>query len=190
VKGLTQAMSGTISVSSTLGQGTQFQIVLPSAPPAVAGLVQAEAHPAPVQAPIAVLRERASTRSGHILYIEDNEVNVMLVEQLVQGVEGLDLASEPDGTRGVERARLLQPDLILVDMQLPDFDGFEVLRRLRDQHETAHTPCIALSANAMPEDISRALAMGFQDYWTKPINLKAFQASMRELFPLGASTVT
>ncbi len=190
VKGLTQAMGGTISVSSTLGQGTQFQIVLPSAPPAVAGLVQVEAHPAPVQAPIAVLREGAGTRSGHILYIEDNEVNVMLVEQLVQGVEGLDLASEPDGTRGVERARLLQPDLILVDMQLPDFDGFEVLRRLRDQHETAHTPCIALSANAMPEDISRALAMGFQDYWTKPINLKAFQASMRELFPLSASTVT
>jgi hypothetical protein len=71
-------------------------------------------------------------------------------------------------------------------MQLPDFDGFEVLRRLRAQAETAATPCIVLSANAMPEDISRALAAGFVDYWTKPINFSAFLASLDKLLEAGS----
>ena len=73
-------------------------------------------------------------------------------------------------------------------MQLPDFDGFEVLARLRQHPETARIPCIALSANAMPEDISRAMKSGFTDYWTKPIDLKAFVANLRELFPAAKNT--
>ena len=186
VKGLTQAMGGTISVSSTPGEGTRFQLALPAAPAQQALIVPIEAEtPGAASAqPIALLATGPDARQGQILYIEDNEVNVLLVEQLVHSLEGLSIVSEPDGSRGVERARLLKPDLILVDMQLPDFDGFEVLRRLRDQGETAQTPCIALSANAMPEDISRARRVGFQDYWTKPINLKAFLRAMRALFPL------
>jgi CheY-like chemotaxis protein len=68
--------------------------------------------------------------------------------------------------------------MVLVDMQLPDFDGFEVLRRLRAAPETAHIPCIAVSANAMADDIARALAAGFAEYWTKPINFGAFLKSL------------
>ena len=64
-------------------------------------------------------------------------------------------------------------------MQLPDFDGFEVLRRLRADPRHARIPCIALSANAMPEDIERGLAAGFVDYWTKPIDFAAFLAALR-----------
>ncbi len=184
VKGLTQAMGGTISVSSTPGEGTQFQLVLPSAAPrepALREVQRADAAATPSQ--LAALH---AARGGQILYIEDNEVNVLLVEQLVTSVEGLHIACEPDGTRGVARARAMRPDLILLDMQLPDIDGFEVLTQLRAHAETARIPCIALSANAMPEDIARAMKVGFTDYWTKPIDLKAFVANLRVLFPAAA----
>ena len=80
------------------------------------------------------------------------------------------------------QARALRPDLILLDMQLPDFDGYEVLRRLRNEPLTAAIPCIALSANAMPADIERALRAGVSDYWTKPLDFKAFMASLDSLF--------
>jgi len=67
-------------------------------------------------------------------------------------------------------------------MQLPDFDGYEVLRRLRAQPETADIPCVALSANAMPEDIARARAAGFDDYWTKPIDVRQVLAGLQRVF--------
>ena len=76
----------------------------------------------------------------------------------------------------------MKPDLILLDMQLPDIDGHEVLRRLRAHPPTAHIPVIALSANAMPEDIERALQAGMSDYWTKPLDFRAFMASIEGLF--------
>ena len=95
---------------------------------------------------------------------------------------GLVLDCSGDGASGVALAGSLRPDLILIDMQLPDMDGHEVLRRLRAQAGTAATPCIALSANALPDDIERALAAGFADYWTKPIDLGAFLAALDALF--------
>jgi CheY-like chemotaxis protein len=77
----------------------------------------------------------------------------------------------------------LQPDLVLVDMHLPDIDGHEVLRRLKGDPGTAGLRCIALSANAMPEDVSRALAAGFDDYWTKPIDVRRFLEALDRLIP-------
>jgi CheY-like chemotaxis protein len=118
-----------------------------------------------------------------VLYIEDNAVNVLLVEELVTSLNGLRLVTEATGASGVARARALRPDLILVDMQLPDFDGFEVLRQLRSHTETAGIRCIALSANAMPDDIARGLQAGFDDYWTKPIRFKPFLDALDRMFP-------
>ena len=79
-----------------------------------------------------------------------------------------------------------QPALILVDMQLPDIDGHEVLRRLRADPLTAGIRCVALSANAMPEDVQRALDAGFTDYWTKPLEFKKFIAALEALTGTGA----
>ena len=177
VKALVEGMGGTVGVSSRPGLGTVFEVALPAQaadaaePAALAGTE-----------PPMVATERCD-RSGQLLYIEDNAVNVMLVEELVKSLSGLQIASEPTGAAGVARARTLRPDVILVDLQLPDFDGFEVLRRLRAQPETAATPCVALSANAMPEDIRRGLEAGFVDYWTKPIDFRAFLTSLGKLFP-------
>ena len=122
-------------------------------------------------------------RVARVLYIEDNPVNVILVEELVKQRGDIDFCSEPDGRAGVERALKIQPDLILIDIHLPDFDGFEVLRRLRADPLMAATRCVALSANAMPEDVARARAAGFDDYWTKPIRFASFLAGLDRMLP-------
>ncbi|HEV7913115.1 MAG TPA: ATP-binding protein, partial [Albitalea sp.] len=174
VKTLVTRMGGTITVDSSPGRGSTFEVLLQRAD------ASAAAHPQPTSIE-AIPAPAGNGSGGQLLYIEDNPVNVMLVEELVRCRSGLAIVSEPNGERGVARAKGLQPDLVLVDMQLPDFDGFEVLRRLRAAPETVGIRCVAVSANAMPEDIRRALNAGFVEYWTKPINLAAFLQSLETL---------
>ena len=104
------------------------------------------------------------------------------MRELVAQRGNLTLDEADDGASGIDRARTAQPDLILLDMQLPDIDGLEVLRRLRADPATAAIPCIALSANAMPEDIQVALGAGFADYWTKPLDFRVFLGALDTLF--------
>jgi PAS domain S-box-containing protein len=172
VKTLVSRMGGSIAVTSEPGLGSLFEVRL---------LAVAAAPQQPSARAEAPARGANRVQRAQLLYIEDNPINVMLIEELVAGRPGLAVACEPDGARGVARAREMRPDLVLVDMQLPDFDGFEVLRRLRAAPETADIPCIAVSANAMPDDIARTLAAGFLEYWTKPINFGAFLQSLEAL---------
>ncbi len=175
VKAVVERMGGQVSARSELGVGSEFTVTLESA--------RERAHEAAApQRSAPTLDFSGRAYAGKLLYIEDNPVNVLIVEELVTRFPGLTLVSEGDGASGVARAREFMPDLVLVDMQLPDFDGFEVLRRLRADPLTAATPCIALSANAMPDDIARALAAGMADYWTKPIDFRAFADSLDRLF--------
>ena len=178
VKALVDGMGGSIEVSSKPGTGTTFEVRLPAAS---ALPDDGREETAPLAGP--AIKGSEPKRAGTILYIEDNPVNVLLVEELVKTIGGLTIASEPTGSAGVARARELQPDLVLVDLQLPDFDGYEVLRRLRADPATKAIRCVALSANAMPEDIERGLAAGFADYWTKPIDFALFIAALKVLFP-------
>jgi PAS domain S-box-containing protein len=181
VKALVERMEGTVMASSQPDRGSQFDVRLPRADApsaqAPARVTQPASMPARGPAP------SPEAHRGQLLYIEDNPVNVLLVEELVRSQAGLAIESAPSGEAGVARARELQPDLILIDMQLPDFDGFEVLRRLRAEPQTAGIRCVALSANAMPEDIARARAAGFDDYWTKPIDFAEFLGGLDRLFP-------
>ncbi|MEO8311997.1 MAG: PAS domain-containing protein [Caldimonas sp.] len=181
VKALVDGMGGQIDVESDPGRGTVFSVTLPAA--ASGGGVDGGTA-APDTVPDSLRGATAPVeRSGTILYIEDNPVNVLLVEELVRTFGALEVVAEATGAAGVERALSLQPDLVLVDLQLPDFDGYEVLRRLRADPRTRAIPCIALSANAMREDIERGLASGFSDYWTKPIDFTVFIAALERLFP-------
>jgi len=176
VKALATRMQGDVSVSSQPGVGSTFAVRLPRAPQQPAA--------AETSAPaLPVTRPAMPVRKGSLLYIEDNPINVLLVEELIRMRPGLRLESTSTGQAGVERAATLLPDLILVDIQLPDIDGFEVLHRLKQQTQTAHIDCIALSANAMPADIARATAAGFSDYWTKPIDFGNFLAALDKRFP-------
>jgi PAS domain S-box-containing protein len=176
VKALVERMKGSVRAESTPGVGSVFTVDLPWAA-AQAANTKADADPGPQAA--------AGQRNGPrhtLLYVEDNPVNALIIAELVARRRDLVLHIATDGLSGVTQARTLRPELVLLDMQLPDIDGFEVLRRLRADSATAAIPVIALSANAMPEDIDRALAAGCADYWTKPLDFRAFMAGLDSLF--------
>ncbi len=207
-KTLTERMGGQLQVQSEIGLGSSFELRLQAAPHtaswvdscaaamagslavsgstsgsasgsdsprALAAADDTTAHPAgPLHAPPS-LRYR-------VLYIEDNPVNALIISELLARRRDIELHLAVDGTSGLARARELQPDLLLLDMQLPDINGLEVLGRLRADPVTAAIPCMALSANAMPDDIERALQAGAADYWTKPLDFRAFMAALDTLF--------
>ena len=181
VKTLVDGMGGRIDVESHPGKGTVFRIALAAASEASQEAASTRRSPRGLE--FGSEHRLPVGEVGTILYIEDNHVNVLLVEELVKSIGGLAMASEASGAAGVERAAALLPDLVLVDLQLPDFDGYEVLRRLRAEPRTQAIPCVALSANAMQEDIDRGLESGFIDYWTKPIDFAVFVAALQRIFP-------
>lgn len=109
-----------------------------------------------------------------LLYVEDNQANLKLVKQIVARHQDLYLLTAVNGNSGVEIACLARPEVILMDINLPDISGYEALKMLRANPATAHIPVIAISANAMPDDIEKGREAGFFRYITKPIRLDAF----------------
>ena len=106
---------------------------------------------------------------GHVLYVDDEELNRLLMQALLDFRPGVALQLAADGAAGLAAARANPPDLVLLDMRLPDMNGVQLLQALRAEPALASVPCIAVSANAMPADIADALRAGFDAYITKPI---------------------
>ncbi len=113
-----------------------------------------------------------------VLYVEDNPGNLNLVEQLFARRGDLELLSAVDGEQGVSMARSRLPDLILMDIDLPGISGIDALVILRADPLTMHIPVLALSANAMPRDMGKALEAGFSRYLTKPIMVDDFMHAL------------
>ena len=107
---------------------------------------------------------------GRILVVEDNEKNMKLVRDVLQASGYLTLEADT-GVRGIELAVEHRPELVLMDVQLPDIDGVEVLRRLRADERTASLPVLAFTAQAMDGDRERFLAAGFDGYLSKPVDI-------------------
>jgi CheY-like chemotaxis protein len=111
-----------------------------------------------------------------ILYIEDNLSNLTLVERILEQQRGVELIPAMQGTIGLQLAREQRPDVIVLDLHLPDLSGLEVLTRLQAEEATRDIPVVVLSADASPKQIERALAAGARDYLTKPLEVRQFLA--------------
>ena len=120
------------------------------------------------------------TRAPLILVVEDNVRNLKLVRDVLDHVGYRTLVAE-DGEKGVELAGAHQPDLTLMDVQLPGIDGVEALTRLRADPTTAQLRIAALTASVMKEDRDRLLAAGFDGYLEKPLDVRAFPAQVAAL---------
>src|SRR5215467_14057463 len=117
-----------------------------------------------------------------ILYVEDNDDNVyMLKNRLTRA--GFTIVVATDGARGVAMATTEKPDLILMDLTLPDIDGEEATRRLKADPATKHIPVIALTANAMSADRERAIIAGCDDFDTKPVDMPRLLEKIEALKP-------
>jgi CheY-like chemotaxis protein len=114
---------------------------------------------------------------GRLLYVEDNPSNVLLVRECLSLRPGVELVIATNMQEGLQALRQSRFDMALLDLQLPDGDGYTVLRRLREMRGP-HVPCVALTANAMLNERNRALEAGFDGFWTKPLNLPEFLAGL------------
>lgn len=120
-----------------------------------------------------------------VLYVEDNDDNVYMMKMQFELLDGFEFLTAEDGEAGYVKARVELPDLILMDLDLPIVDGWELTRRLKSDSTTRHIPVIALTAHAMPGAREQALAAGCDEFDTKPIN---FERLMQKVdFLLGSS---
>jgi two-component system cell cycle response regulator DivK len=115
---------------------------------------------------------------AQVLVVEDNEKNMKLFRDVLQAA-GYDTIEATTAGQALDLAATKRPDLVLMDIQLPDMDGLEALRRLRSDERTAATPVVALTALAMEGDRERFLAAGFDGYISKPVNITGFVATVR-----------
>ena len=172
-KRLAELMEGVLGVESTVGVGSVFWCELISA---AAPHLDIQSHELEVSVPLPL---PAGAPQRTVLYVEDNPANMKLVEQLIARFPEIQLLTAVNGTLGIEIARAAQPQVILMDINLPGLSGIEALKILRNDPATAHIPIVALSANAMPRDIAMGLELGFFRYLTKPIKVKEFMETLK-----------
>jgi CheY-like chemotaxis protein len=118
-----------------------------------------------------------------ILLVEDNEMNRDMLTRRLQS-KGYQVITAADGSNGIVVAQTDSPDLILMDMSLPEMDGWEAARRLKSDHSTQHIPVIALTAHAMSSDRQKALEAGCDEYETKPVEFPRLLAKIRAMLEL------
>jgi PAS domain S-box-containing protein len=164
---LMQAMQGSIGVNSTLGQGSTFWVELACADSPLERVASAKRNASP--SPNGSGAEKLT-----ILYVEDNLSNLTLIEQMLAEQPHIQLITAMQGQLGIELARRHSPDLILLDLHLPDLPGWEVLSRLQRHDATREIPVVIISADATSRQRKRLMAAGARAYLTKPLDMREF----------------
>jgi CheY-like chemotaxis protein/nitrogen-specific signal transduction histidine kinase len=163
---LAEVMGGVLGVESRLGQGSTFWIEL--------ALVEDPLHRLEREDALTLAKTISGAERRAIVYIEDNLSNLRLMEQIFAERPEIKLIASMQGELGLDLAREHHPDLILLDLHLPDIPGEQVLRRLREDPGTRDIPVIVVSADATPRQIDRLLTAGAKEYLTKPLDIKKF----------------
>jgi len=155
---LIQMMGGSVGAESTKGRGSNFWIELVLTDKQTAVPRTATQH-----------TENNSTPELNIVYVEDDQVNAHLMSEIVKRMTDHKLAVATTGREGLILIEQLRPDIVLLDISLPDIDGYEVLKQMRAHPEMKDIPTIAVTANAMKDDVKRGEAAGFDEYMVKPL---------------------
>jgi len=170
---LAELMNGKLDVVSQLGEGSQFSLILS----------RMDATPLQDAAGRDEVPDNSDAQQKQftVLYVEDNPANMRLLQKVFDKQKNIELKTAPLPELGLELAITELPDLILLDINMPGMDGYQMLEKIRQHQSLAKTPVIAVTANAMPTDIERGLAAGFNDYFTKPLDLAPFIARVNSL---------
>ena len=172
---LVELMEGTLEVRTAVGEGSTFTIELPAA--ATTGSAANESAPTETAQAAAVF-----TRRFRILYVEDNISNFRLIERVLARRPEIELLPAMQGSLGLELAFQHVPDLVLLDLHLPDVPGEEVLHRLKGDPKTAAIPVVILSADATPGRVKRLAEAGATAYLTKPLDVRDLMRQIDEIF--------
>ncbi|OIQ75762.1 polar-differentiation response regulator DivK [mine drainage metagenome] len=173
-----------MGVTSTVGVGSVFWFELNLAQGESANTLSTVSVKPPEEQPVVPVPVPRS-----VLYVEDNPDNMALIEQLLAARAGFNLLGAQDAMRGIAMARSYQPDVIMMDINLPGISGIEALKILQADVSTAHIPVLALSANAMPHDIAKGLAAGFYAYLTKPIKVNELMTALDQGLAMAAQSL-
>jgi CheY-like chemotaxis protein len=165
---LAELMGGALHVKSSVGLGSTFTLELP----------RAAVEPAPSRELEDPSIEPAEYRRRTIHYVEDNETNAEVMRGILALRPQVHLEVSTLGLDGLAAIKASRPSLVLLDMQLPDIDGLELLRHLQGHDETAEIPVIVVSADATEARIAEAIAAGATHYVTKPVNVAQFLAAV------------
>ena len=174
-KRLMECMGGDIGVESPQDSGSVFWIKLPVATAIPVENKQSDSAAMSEASPKTLYRHQ-------VLYIEDNPANTRLVQRILsKSRKDIFLITTSSPKEGLELAQTRKPNLILLDINLPEMDGYDVMKCLQVSSDTQNIPVVGISANAMPKDIARSKAAGFNDYLTKPIDMKKFLTVIDEI---------